>query len=296
MFPQLFSYQIGGDALLNSNFKAVYPAAAMGANTLAFTGLTWAYFGGELPGGITVADGALTLPANSTCSIEYESSTGVVSYSTSGWTGKTRMAVVVTGASAITSSTDKRVGLVGPAGPTGATGAQGPQGASSTWYTGNGAPASGLGIDGDMYLRTSNGDVYRKASGSWSVVGNILGPPGQNADVNTVNVYTKNQSVAPVALTPGSTIAIDASLSNIFTLAPTTNFTLANPTNLTAGMQIEIDINQPSGGNCVATYGSLYRFPGGARPALSTPGFAKDTLVARYDGTILRCNLVQSFS
>jgi hypothetical protein len=35
-----------------------------------------------------------------------------------------------------------------------------------------------LGIDGDFYLRSSNGDVYTKAAGSWSVTANILGPVG----------------------------------------------------------------------------------------------------------------------
>lgn len=66
--------------------------------------------------------------------------------------------------------------IQGPAGATGATGAPGAPG--SVWYDGSGAPAGGLGIDGDYYLDTDNGDVYFKASGSWSIVGNIQGPAG----------------------------------------------------------------------------------------------------------------------
>lgn len=64
----------------------------------------------------------------------------------------------------------------GPAGADGADGADGTDGA--TWYTGSGAPAGGLGVNGDLYLRTSNGAVYGKAAGSWGVLLNITGPTG----------------------------------------------------------------------------------------------------------------------
>jgi hypothetical protein len=51
-------------------------------------------------------------------------------------------------------------------------------GGGTTWYTGSGAPSNTLGVDGDFYLRSSNSDVYRKASGAWSVVANIRGQQG----------------------------------------------------------------------------------------------------------------------
>ena len=51
-------------------------------------------------------------------------------------------------------------------------------GGGAAWYNGSGVPSSGLGADGDYYLDTATGDVYAKASGSWSVVTNIMGPPG----------------------------------------------------------------------------------------------------------------------
>lgn len=58
-------------------------------------------------------------------------------------------------------------------GPTGAPGAPG-----SVWYYGAGVPGGGTGVNGDFYYRTSNGDIYNKAGGAWSVVGNITGPVG----------------------------------------------------------------------------------------------------------------------
>lgn len=51
-------------------------------------------------------------------------------------------------------------------------------GGGTTWYDGAGAPAGGTGVDGDYYLRTTNGDVYKKTAGVWAVVGNIKGPTG----------------------------------------------------------------------------------------------------------------------
>jgi hypothetical protein len=63
-------------------------------------------------------------------------------------------------------------------------GVQGPAGAAGTngakWYVGAGAPVGGTGIDGDFYLRTSNGDVYGpKTGGAWgAVTGNLMGATG----------------------------------------------------------------------------------------------------------------------
>lgn len=55
-------------------------------------------------------------------------------------------------------------------------GIQGPPG--STWRTGSGVPSNGTGIDGDYYLNVSNGAIYKRISGSYSLAGNIGGPPG----------------------------------------------------------------------------------------------------------------------
>lgn len=51
-------------------------------------------------------------------------------------------------------------------------------GGGSVWYTGSGAPSGGLGVDGDFYLRSSNGDFYEKVAGTWTVQGNLAGPAG----------------------------------------------------------------------------------------------------------------------
>jgi hypothetical protein len=72
--------------------------------------------------------------------------------------------------------------IIGPPGATGATGAAGTNGTNgtngSTWYSGSTVPAGGTGVDGDYYFRTGTGDIYKKASGSWSTIANITGPAG----------------------------------------------------------------------------------------------------------------------
>lgn len=39
--------------------------------------------------------------------------------------------------------------------------------------TGSGAPSAGLSVDGMNYLNNTNGDVYKKSGGTWSIIGNI---------------------------------------------------------------------------------------------------------------------------
>jgi hypothetical protein len=114
----------------------------------------------------------------------------------------------------------------------------------------------------------------------------------------TVNVFTKNQSVLPVALTPGTTVAVDASLSNNFTLTPVQNFTLSNPTNLTDGMVLNLRFKQDATGSRVVTWGSKYKFPGGTAGVLSTAAAAVDFMSCYYDLTsdTLDCVLNKAFA
>lgn len=112
---------------------------------------------------------------------------------------------------------------------------------------------------------------------------------------NTVNVFTKNQSVTPVVLTDGATISVDAALSNNFRVTLAGNRTLANPTNLTDGMVLNFKIKQDGTGSRTLAYGSKYKWSGGTAPVLSTAAAAVDFISAYYDGAddILICNMVK---
>jgi len=134
------------------------------------------------------------------------------------------------------------------------------------------------------YLR-ANGQALAAASGSGATIG-------------AVNVFTKNQSVAPSALISGSSIATDASLSNNFKLVLGANATLSNPTNLTDGMVLNFRIKQDATGSRTLAYGSKFKFPGGIAPLLSTAPNAVDLLSGYYDSTddTICCNLSKGFS
>lgn len=61
--------------------------------------------------------------------------------------------------------------LTGPAGADGSPGEK--------WFAASGAPTSGVGIVGDWYLNTLNGDFYEKTGAStWTLRGNLKGPTG----------------------------------------------------------------------------------------------------------------------
>ncbi len=59
---------------------------------------------------------------------------------------------------------------------------QGPQGpagyAGWDYLYGTIVPASGLGSDGDVYLRTATSDFYKKESGTWNLIANLKGAAG----------------------------------------------------------------------------------------------------------------------
>ena len=55
----------------------------------------------------------------------------------------------------------------------------GPQGiGGATWHTGVGTPSNSLGVDGDLYFRTSDNSVYKKSSGLWAFLSSLEGADG----------------------------------------------------------------------------------------------------------------------
>ncbi|GAK12239.1 hypothetical protein [Geomicrobium sp. JCM 19039] len=59
-------------------------------------------------------------------------------------------------------------------------GSTGGGGGGMRWHDGVGEPDGSLGQPGDMYLNTSNGDVYANENGTWNQVANIQGPAGSD--------------------------------------------------------------------------------------------------------------------
>lgn len=45
----------------------------------------------------------------------------------------------------------------------------------TSWFSGSGAPSSGIGSNGSYYLDTATGNIYMKSSGSWSLIYSLAG-------------------------------------------------------------------------------------------------------------------------
>jgi hypothetical protein len=92
------------------------------------------------------------------------------------------------------------------------------------------------------------------------------------------NEWTAGQYVTPATLTDASTIAVDLSLSNNFTVTLGGNRTLGNPTNIHAGQAGQIVVKQDGTGSRTLAYASYYKFAGGTAPTLTTTAGATDIL------------------
>ena len=85
---------------------------------------------------------------------------------------------------------DGKDGVDGQDGKDGVDGLPGTDGA--TWLTGENDPSNDEGKNGDLYLNTTNFDIFTKVDGDWIKIGNIKGNPGENGhDAETYGVqYT----------------------------------------------------------------------------------------------------------
>ena len=104
------------------------------------------------------------------------------------------------------------------------------------------------------------------------------------------NTFTKAQSGSITGLTDASTIAVNLSLNNHFSVTLAGNRTLANPTNIAAGTSGSFFITQDGTGSRTLSYGSYYDFAGGTAPTLTTTAAAVDRIdyIARTT-TSLHC-------
>lgn len=101
------------------------------------------------------------------------------------------------------------------------------------------------------------------------------------------------KAALPTALAPGTTVTMDASVNNSFTLVPAQNFTLANPTNPQNGQKILLRIKQDGTGSRVITYDTKFRFGTGIATAVLSTGANKvDYLGFYYDSTDDRWDVV----
>jgi hypothetical protein len=98
------------------------------------------------------------------------------------------------------------------------------------------------------------------------------------AGLAVAQAFTKGQAGTPVALTDASSVAVDLSLGNNFTLTLAGNRTLAAPSNVTAGQSGVIVVTQDGTGSRTLAFNSIYKFAGGSAVTLTTTASAVDVL------------------
>jgi hypothetical protein len=101
------------------------------------------------------------------------------------------------------------------------------------------------------------------------------------AFLNVQQSWTAGQGTTCVALTDASTIAVDASKSNCFTVTLTASgHTLGFPSSAApvSGQELVYVITQDGTGSRTMLWGSGYNFPGGIVPALHTAAAAVDII------------------
>jgi hypothetical protein len=170
-------------------------------------------------------------------------------------------------------------------------------GINSSGYTGTGAinaPNNGYFITGssDLVLGTISSNAIHLVVNSGatdamtiSTSGYIgMGEPSPLARLSIVGTgYSKNYPIPTAGL-----LAWDTSLGQVatFTFA-SVNRAFGTPTNLVDGAFYGLALIQGTGGNTITSWTSVWKWPSGLAPVLSTAAGAKDYFVFRSDGTYM---------
>lgn len=104
----------------------------------------------------------------------------------------------------------------------------------------------------------------------------------KGALLDVAQSWTAAQTMTPVALTDAATVAVNAALSNSFTLSLTGNHTLGNPTNINDGQVFDVLVTNT--GSFTLSYGTTYRAPAGAFPVVTTGATKASLLTFRRAG------------
>jgi hypothetical protein len=122
-----------------------------------------------------------------------------------------------------------------------------------------------------LNFRVNNSDRARIDSSGRLLVGTVSGSGKVTVSGNSIGTT--------VALTDAATVAVDLSLANYYTLTLGGNRTLGAPSNQNAGQSGVIVITQDGTGSRTLAYNSVWKFPGGTAPTLTTTANAVDVLV-----------------
>lgn len=147
-----------------------------------------------------------------------------------------------------------------------------------------------------LYGKDASGVVQVFARASDGTVSQLSGIDVARLSIR--NAFTKAQDVTPSALTYGANIAVNAALSNTFTVTLTgATAQLDNPSNLVGGQTLVFRVLQDGTGTRALTFGSNYNFGTEGSPNIATSVASKlDIITGISDGTKVFCTTLRGFT
>tara|TARA_R110000824_G_scaffold69136_7_gene178094 strand:+ start:4785 stop:5417 length:633 start_codon:yes stop_codon:yes gene_type:complete len=152
--------------------------------------------------------------------------------------------------------------------------------------------------DNKMKMRNSANNAYI-AIGTFTTTTTTI----TQTDANQTFTLAQRGSITTTNSTTGGAITLDMANNNYFKLSNNAGngylgsdnsgvYTLANPTNLTAGQSGSIFITQDGTGSRTLGYGTQWHFAGGTTPTLTTTASAVDRLdYVVYSTSVIHCVL-----
>jgi hypothetical protein len=128
-------------------------------------------------------------------------------------------------------------------------------------------------LEGEVCYATDLDQLYVKEG-----VSLIPTYDANTAKTSAAQTFTAAQRGAYVTLTDQATVTIDLSLGNQFQVTLGGNRTLGAPTNVVAGQSGVIRVVQDGTGSRTLAYNSIFKFPGGTAPTLTTAASSVDLL------------------
>jgi len=105
------------------------------------------------------------------------------------------------------------------------------------------------------------------------------------ARLNVAQEYSRAQNFDASVLTDGTNISWDLALNQVSEVILAGNRTLDNPTNMQNGATYVLTVRQDATGTRTLAYGTVYLFPGGTTPVLTTTVNASDVITFLSNGT-----------
>lgn len=114
--------------------------------------------------------------------------------------------------------------------------------------------------------------------------------------LGTAQEHTATHNFNATTLSDGATINWDASANQVCSVTLGGNRTMAAPTNLVDGGTYVLSVIQDGTGSRTITWNSVFKWPGGTAPTLSTGANARDIITFVSDGTNLYGTSALNFS